>query len=263
MNAQCGAVRRHISLGSGVQAPNIHNSRRRACQKRESSRCRRKLAGLRAQFGECAMKGTLQPHPTLLAFTNINLAQTVTVEKAAAPILEGPEAHLCFRGPHFASMQCGSVRGRIPLCSCLQAPSGRMRLWWTYLPRESWRHRVVNIAYWRSLFANTQCEAVWRCITLGSRRHAPNKHHPPRLACQNRKSRTSTPRILFGESRSANYDAPPRSWCTCLATHQTHILHGQLAKKGNRLRLHPKNRFRRNVSQRTTTPPQLITMVSA
>ena len=52
--------------------PNTHNSRRRACQKRQSSRRRHELAGLRDQFGEFAMKGTLQPHPTLLAFTNIN-----------------------------------------------------------------------------------------------------------------------------------------------------------------------------------------------
>jgi len=26
----------------------------------------------------------------------------------------------------------------------------------------------VNIAYWRSQFANMQCEAVWRCVPLGS-----------------------------------------------------------------------------------------------
>ena len=38
----------------------------------------------------------------------------------------------------------------------------------------------VNIAYLRSLFANTQCEAVWRCIMLGSRQYAPNKHHSRR-----------------------------------------------------------------------------------
>ena len=39
------------------------------------------------------MKGTLQPHPTLLAFTNINYAHTIKVGKATAPILEGPVAY--------------------------------------------------------------------------------------------------------------------------------------------------------------------------
>jgi hypothetical protein len=32
----------------------------------------------------------------------------------------------------------------------------------------------VNIAYWRSQFANTQCEAVWRRIPLGAGLQAPN-----------------------------------------------------------------------------------------
>ena len=89
-NAQCGAVRRRIPLGSGLQAPNTYNSRRRACQKWESSRRRRELGGLRALFCECAIQGTLPPQPTLLALTNIKYAHTVTVDKATAPILEGP-----------------------------------------------------------------------------------------------------------------------------------------------------------------------------
>jgi len=56
-------------------------------------RRRRELVGLRAQFGECAMKGNLQPHPTLLALTNINYAHTITVGKDTALILEGPVAY--------------------------------------------------------------------------------------------------------------------------------------------------------------------------
>ena len=179
-NAQCEAVHSRIPFGACLQAPKYYYSRRWACLKRESSRRRRELGGLRALFCECAIQGTLPPQPTLLALTNIKYAHTVTVDKATAPILEGPGAYSPIRVPHFANAKCGSVRGRIPLCSCLQAPSGRMRLWWTYIPCESRRLRGVNIAYWRSRFANTQCEVVWRCIVLGSRHHARNKHHSRR-----------------------------------------------------------------------------------
>ena len=70
--------------------------------KRESSRRRRELSGLRVLFGEYAMKGTLQPYPTLLAFTNTDYTYRATVVKATAPILDGPEAYSPIRGAHFA-----------------------------------------------------------------------------------------------------------------------------------------------------------------
>ena len=85
-NTQCGAVQRRIPLGSRLQAPNTYHSRRRACKKRESSRRRRKLVCLRALFSEYAMQGALPPHPTLLAFTNLNQAYAVTVDQATSPI---------------------------------------------------------------------------------------------------------------------------------------------------------------------------------
>ena len=47
------------------------------------------------------MKATLQPHPMLLTFTNIDKAHTVTVDKATMPILEGQGAYSPIRGPRF------------------------------------------------------------------------------------------------------------------------------------------------------------------
>jgi hypothetical protein len=89
-NTQREAVRHRIPLGSGLQAPNTYHSRRSARQTRESLRRRGELVGLRALFCEYAMQGALPPHPTLLAFTKIKQAHTITVEKVTSPILEGP-----------------------------------------------------------------------------------------------------------------------------------------------------------------------------
>jgi len=61
----------------------------------------------------------------------------------------------------------------------------------------------VNIAYWKSRFANTQCEAVWRCITLGLHRHAPNKHHFRRRSCHNRESSRCRRDIAFSRAHLA------------------------------------------------------------
>ena len=142
---------------------------------------RRELADLRAQFGEYGIKGTRLRHQTLLAVTNINYAHTATVDEATAPISESPEKYSPIRGLHFSNTQCGAVRGRIPLCSCLQARFGvcdyggrfnRTNLggpgWWIS-PIGGPDLRIRNI-----------CEAACRCITLGSRRHARNNHHSRR-----------------------------------------------------------------------------------
>ena len=88
--------------------------------------------------------------------------------------LGGPGVIIIYSRSQFANTQCKAVRGRIPLCSCLQARNGRMRSCLIYLPCESRSPRGVNIAYSRSQFANAQCEAVWRCIPLGSVVQAPN-----------------------------------------------------------------------------------------
>ena len=89
-NMECEAARRRIPLGSRIQKPNTYHPRRWACQKRESSRSRRELVGLRALFCEYAIQGAPQPHPTLLAFTNIKQTHTIPVDKVTSPILEGP-----------------------------------------------------------------------------------------------------------------------------------------------------------------------------
>ena len=131
-----------------------------------------------------------------------------------------------------------AIRGRIPLFSCLQAPSGRMRLWWTYLPCESRRPRGVNIAYWRPRFANTLLQAVWRCITLGSCRHAPKRHHSQRRLCKNRESSRcrrdiAFSRAQFGEIRNAR-QSTAASYSAWVSTHQTHInLDSDRVKTGN------------------------------
>ena len=45
------------------------------------------LAGPRAQFCECAMRGALQPHPSLVMVTHVEKTYTVTVDKATAAVL--------------------------------------------------------------------------------------------------------------------------------------------------------------------------------
>ena len=118
-----------------------------------------------------------------------------------------------------------------------------------------------EVLIWR----NAQCESLRRHMLLSSHCHALKNYHSPRSTCQNRESRTSTLRnVYFGESRSANDDAPPRSRSTCFATHETTTtLHGERVKTGNRPRLHPKYSFWRKVRQRTTTLRQLIAVGSA
>ena len=118
-----------------------------------------------------------------------------------------------------------------------------------------------EVPIWR----NAQCESLRRRVLCSSHRHARKNYHSPRSACQNRESRTSTLRnVYFGESRSANDDAPARSRSTCFATHErTTTLHGERVKTGNRPRLHPKYSFWRKVSQRTTTLLHQIPVVSA
>ena len=185
MNAQCGAVRRRIPLDSDLQAPNTHNSRRRACQKRESSRRRRELAGLRAQFGDHAMKGTLQLYPTLLVFTNINWAHNGGRSHHA--YIGGPRGVLADSRASFCEYAMrGSPRAHPTL---LVSPSTN-RTYAVMVDVSTVRISEasgVNIAYWRPRFANTQCEAVWRCIALGSRRYAaPNTHQYRRCSCEKR-----------------------------------------------------------------------------
>ena len=96
----------------------------------------------------------------------------------------------------------------------------------------------VNIAYWRSRFANAQCEAVWRCTTLGSNRHAPNKPHSRRCSCQNRESSRCHRAIAFSRAhlakkRNASH-LTAASHSACISTHQTHTnLDCDRVKTGN------------------------------
>ena len=88
-------------------------------------------------------------------------------------ISEGPVGeHRLLEVPFCECAMRGSDRPH-PALLVFHARSGCMRSRWIYLRCESRRPRGVNIAYWRSLFANAQFEAVWRCITLGPCRHAP------------------------------------------------------------------------------------------
>ena len=68
------------------------------------------------------MQGALPPDPTILVFTNIKQAYTVTVDKATSPILEGPAGYSPIRGPNFANAECEALLRRISLDSDLQAP---------------------------------------------------------------------------------------------------------------------------------------------
>ena len=70
------------------------------------------------------MQGALSPHQTLLAFTNIKHAYTVTVKNYLAYIGgPGPRGRTRrFEGPIFANAQYESVRRHIPLGSVLQTP---------------------------------------------------------------------------------------------------------------------------------------------
>ena len=70
----------------------------------------------------------------------------------------------------FANTQCEAVRGRIRRCRCLQTRSGRTK--WAYavtadMPIVGISEGLgVNVVYWRSHFANAQCEAVRGRIPL-------------------------------------------------------------------------------------------------
>ena len=122
----------------------------------------------------------------------------------------------------------------------------------------------VNIAYWRSRFANTQYEAVWRCITLGLRRHAPNKHHFRRQSCQNRESSWCRRDIAFSRAhlakkRNAKYPtaASHSAW---VFTHQTDInLDDDRVKTGNLRGVVVTSRFQgpnsAKYAMRATPPP--------
>jgi hypothetical protein len=96
-------------------------------------------------------------------------------------------------------------------------------------------------------------------MIVSSHRRAQKSRHSSRSARLNRESLTFTPwSVRFGESRSANDDAPPHSRAAPLATHLTHItLQGQRVKPGNRARPQS-DPFWRKLGQRTTTLRQQL-----
>ena len=73
---------------------------------------------LEVPFCEYAMQGSPRPHPTLLLSSNTKWA--VTADMSVISISEGPGVNIAYLRSKFANTQCEAVRGRIPLCWCLQ-----------------------------------------------------------------------------------------------------------------------------------------------
>ena len=159
-------------------------------------------------FCEYVIRGSTPPHPDLLAFTNIKQAYKITVDKATSPILEGPGCNRWFEDPICECAMRGSLephptRLRSPSitkgsgCPVIVPNSGTLGT--------ATRSCRFEVPIWR----NTQCESLRRRMLFSSHRHARKNYHSPRSACQNRESRTSKLRnVHFGESKSANDDAP-------------------------------------------------------
>jgi hypothetical protein len=63
------------------------------------------LAGSSDLFGECAIEGALQSHPSLLVVTHIELKYTVTVDQATEAILDAPCVNSPVRGTFLANTQ--------------------------------------------------------------------------------------------------------------------------------------------------------------
>jgi len=115
-------------------------------------------------FCEYAMRGSPGPHPTLLVSPSTKWTYAVTVDIIYRANLGGPGVNIAYSRTLICEYAMrGSPRPHPALIVSLRTK-------WTYAARgdmpivcisEGLR---VNIVYWRSHFANTQCEAVQRCI---------------------------------------------------------------------------------------------------
>jgi len=95
---------------------------------------------LEVPFCEYAILGSPGSHPALLVSSCAKWTYAFMVKQSTVRISEAPGVNGAYLRSHFAT-QCEAARGRIPLCECLHARSGRKRSWWTYLPCESPRPR--------------------------------------------------------------------------------------------------------------------------
>ena len=102
-------------------------------------------------FCECAMRGSLRPHPTLLVSSITKWAYAVTADTPIVGIPEGPGVNIAYSRSHFANTQCESARDRIPLCVCLHARSDRVRSRWRCLlwvsPRARGEYRLLEVPF--------------------------------------------------------------------------------------------------------------------
>ena len=134
-------------------------------------------AGLRAQFCEYAMRGSLAPYPTRLRSPSTNEGYTCPATVLNAGVFGQATRIRQYGGPIWRNTQCEAVRRRIPLGSGTQAPTRGKPVQRQYLMRVSfYSHSPIR----GPNLANTQCEAVSRCISLGSGLQAPRRGKPVR-----------------------------------------------------------------------------------
>jgi hypothetical protein len=152
-------------------APNVHHSPRRACQKRESSRRRCAIAESRAQFRECAMRGSPPPRPARLGSPRAKYAPLWTVSAPNQGVPDVLVRKSPRRGPNFANTQSEAAQRRVTHCPGLTRQmyitiqGGRVK-------RGNLRGVVVISPSRGPNHANTQCEAVHGRIPLGVGPHA-------------------------------------------------------------------------------------------
>ena len=81
----------------------------------------------RSHLAKCAIRGSPRAHPILLLSSNMKWTYAITVDMPIMGISEGPGVNIAYWRSQFTNAQCEAVIGRIPLCSCIQTRSGRMR----------------------------------------------------------------------------------------------------------------------------------------
>ena len=155
---------------------------------------------MRAQFCECAMRGSLAPHPT-------RLRSPSTTEGSGCPVIVpnagifGPATRSCpfevpiceyaMRGSlalHYARLTSSRTKQALPFAISVSK-------------REIAHVHTPECPFWRNYVSELRRTAAFLVHLY---RHAPNAHPTPRSACQNREQSpayASTPeKSVFGET---------------------------------------------------------------